>query len=158
MVFDFYMQFSNFPLCCCVLQKTNKQEAMRTSQAFSKSSFLLSIALTIVSLAAFGQSGSHEPTSATDGEVRIHDGKKPKAVFGTKSRKTRPTETEGKSFETAGRFKTEVRRTERHGKPITRPKQRIRHRNWNMAKVFSRHQQSARKESPRGRSRARRPN
>jgi hypothetical protein len=125
---------------------------MSMSPVFSKPTLLLSITLTFASFVAFGQNASHEPTSATDGEVRIHDGKKPKSTFAAKSRKTRPREIEGQSFESAGKFKTEARHTERHGKPITRPRQRIRHRNWNMSKVFSRH--SVRKESPKGRSRA----
>lgn len=132
---------------------------MFTSHAVSPLKLVLAFALSVVSMAAVGQSSSHEPTSATDGEVRIHDGKKTKSVFPRTSRRNRSTERQGEAFESAGNFKTNVRHTDRHGKPITRPKQRIRHRNWNMARVFSRHNHVAKKESTRSRSRTtRRPN
>lgn len=91
--------------------------------------FLIGIffaALTTGSL-AYGQV-AHEPTSATDSEIKVH--KKRGGLFSTRAgskKKHRAREREGQALQ-SNRFKSQARSNENHGKPLRKNKVKNRHR------------------------------
>jgi hypothetical protein len=116
-----------------------------------KATLLLALGIGLASVAG-AQNVGHEPTSATDGEVRIH--KEKRSMFRSPARnKKRATEREGQSLQSS-RFKPEIKDPHRHGKPIRKAKTRSRHRNWNESKVFQKHAAATRREGSRSRRRS----
>jgi hypothetical protein len=102
------------------------------------------VLLSFAGVSAFAQeSMTHEPTSATDSEVRLHNTKKSKFMRSGKSRKT---EQEGKSIKDA-KYKSEARTNERHGKSVRRSRGTKRMNG--EARVFKKHGVSASSKSTR---------
>jgi hypothetical protein len=93
--------------------------------------------ITITSTAYSQASAVHEPTSATDAEVKLHNGKKSRFHKSTRARQTeRITDTKNDS-----KTRSEVRQTERHGKSVKRS--RGTRRLDGEARVFRKHGHSA---------------
>ncbi|HEY0744223.1 MAG TPA: hypothetical protein VGD40_22305 [Chryseosolibacter sp.] len=68
--------------------------------------------VSIGSVAYSQQAASHEPTSATDGEVKLHNTKKSRFIRLSRARKSERVTEPAKDL----RYRAEARETERHGR------------------------------------------
>jgi hypothetical protein len=122
---------------------------MRHAHIFLIAFFLGVFVMPVASTQA--QKVVHEPTSATDSEVKVND-KKKSGLFKRTATYKRPTEREGQSLQ-SNKFKPEMRAVERQGRPI-RKKIKNRGRQRNESKIYQRHASAEQRATPRSRNKS----